>query len=360
MLKRYDTYVIARVTAFVVILILILLMIYIVVDFSEKTDDFTDRGAGLADIVQRYYLPYIPEIIRLVLPVAIFIASLFIAGQMSDRLEMAALRSAGLSFYRLIMPYMVVAVAGLAITSILDGFIVPPANRIRFAFEREYLNKRNTFDSGTQIFRQESIYAHSSVDFFDPVEKAGYRFRLHQFDSTGLREFTESQRIVWIDSLNLWRLESAERQIFDSVEVRAQFFPQLDTVLTILPRDLARSSSDIAMLTYTEAIDYVSSIERSGSGRLELPVTQLWGRILYPFGILVVSTIGFTIGFVRRRGGQGVPIAIGLSVSFVYLTLLKVMEPLGYAGIVSAFWAAFLPHMIFGIGAFVLVYYTRK
>jgi lipopolysaccharide export system permease protein len=360
MFKRYDRFVIGRVIAFVVLVILILLMIYIVVDFSEKTDDFTDRGASMSDVVQRYYLPYIPEMVRLVLPVAIFIASLFIAGQMSDRLEMAALRSAGLSFYRLLRPYIVIALIGLTLTSLLDGFVVPPANRIRFAFEREYLNRRSSFEARTQVFRQESVFAHSSVDFFDPVEKAGYRFRLHQFDSSGLREFTESQRIVWIDSLSLWRLESAERQIFDSVQVRAEFYPQLDTILTIQPRDLARSSSDIAMLTYSEALDYIDSIKRSGSGRLELPLTQLWGRLMYPFGILIVTIIGFTIGFVRRRGGQGVPIAIGLSVSFVYLTLLKVLEPLGYVGLIPPFFAALLPHAIFAAGASFLVYFTRK
>jgi lipopolysaccharide export system permease protein len=114
------------------------------------------------------------------------------------------------------------------------------------------------------------------------------------------------------------------------------------------------------MLTYAEALDYIASIKRSGSGRLELPLTQLWGRFLYPFGILIVSIIGFTIGFVRRRGGQGVPIAIGLSVSFVYLTLLKVLEPIGYAGLMPPFFAALLPHVLFGVGAFVLVYFTRK
>jgi len=359
-MKRYDRYMIARLLTFVALVVLVLLMIFIIVDFSEKTDDFTDRGAAMSDIIFRYYIPYIPEIIRLITPVAIFVAALYIAGQMSDRLEMAALRSAGLSYTRLIYPYIVVALIGLAIVSVLDGFIVPPANRTRFAFEREYLNKRTTIGNRSQVFRQESPYAHMSVDFFDPIEQTGYRFRLHQFDENGLREITESQRLIWIDSLSLWRLESADRQRFERDRVQNEFLPILDTTLTVLPRDLTRSTSDIAMLTYGEAVDYIDSIERSGSGSITLPQTQLWGRMLYPLSVIIVTFIGFTIGYERRKGGQGVPIAIGLSVSFVYLTLLKTIEPLGYAGVVSPFMAAFLPHAVFAVGAMILVISTRK
>lgn len=359
-MKRYDRYLIMRLCTFVALVVLVLLVIFIIVDFSEKTDDFTDRGAVMSEIIFRYYIPYIPEIVRLITPVAIFVAALYIAGQMSDRLEMAALRSAGLSYSRLIMPYMVVALIGLALVSVLDGFVVPPANRTRFAFEREYLNKRTTVGNRSQVFRQESPYAHMSVDFFDPVEQTGYRFRLHQFDEDGLREVTESQRVIWIDSLSLWRLESADRQRFEKDRVKAEFLSVLDTNLTVLPRDLARSTSDIAMLTYDEAIDYIDSIERSGSGSVALPLTQLWGRILYPLSVIIVTFIGFTIGYERRKGGQGVPIAIGLSVSFVYLTLLKTIEPLGYAGVLSPFAAAFVPHALFAIGAVILVASTRK
>ncbi len=359
-MKRYDRYLILRLLTFVALVILVLLMIFIIVDFSEKTDDFTDRGAVMTEIIFRYYIPYIPEIVRLITPVAIFVAALYIAGQMSDRLEMAALRSAGLSYSRLILPYMVVALIGLTLVSLLDGFIVPPANRTRFAFEREYLNKRTTVGNRSQVFRQESPYAHMSVDFFDPVEQTGYRFRLHQFDEDGLREITESQRVIWIDSLSLWRLESADRQRFEKDRVNSEFLSVLDTNLTVLPRDLARSTSDIAMLTYDEAVDYIDSIERSGSGSLALPLTQLWGRILYPLSVIIVTFIGFTIGYERRKGGQGVPIAIGLSVSFVYLTLLKTIEPLGYAGVLSPFAAAFVPHALFAIGAVILVVTTRK
>jgi len=360
MMHIYDKYVAKRMFVFVTLVIMVLVMIFIVVDFSEKTDDFTDRGAVMSDVIQRYYIPYIPEIIRLITPVAIFIGALFVTGQMADRLELTALRAGGISYFRLLLPFLIVALAGTATISLLDGYVVPPANRVRFAFEREFLNKRNLIGSRTQVFRQESPMAHLSVDFFDPIESAGYRFRLHQFDSTGLREITEAQRIVWNDTLSLWRLESAERQRFDVDRVATEFIPVLDTVLTVHPRDLARSTSDVAMLTYTEAVGYIESIERSGSGRIELPLTQLYGRIFYPFGIIIVTLIGFAIGFERRKGGQGVAIAIGLSISFVYLTLLKTLEPLGYAGILSPLYAAALPHMIFTIGALVLVLFYRK
>jgi lipopolysaccharide export system permease protein len=86
-----------------------------------------------------------------------------------------------------------------------------------------------------------------------------------------------------------------------------------------------------------------------------MPLTQLFGRIFYPLGVIIVTIIGFSVGFERRKGGQGVPIAIGLSVSFIYLTLLKTLEPLGYSGQLYPIFAAALPHLVFAGAAVYLI-----
>lgn len=103
------------------------------IDFSENSDDFTDRGATFNEIWLSYYLPYIPEMIRLVIPVAIFSACLFLTGQLSERLEITAFKAAGVSLYRLLMPYLAFAVIAAATISYLDSSIIPKSNKTRIA-----------------------------------------------------------------------------------------------------------------------------------------------------------------------------------------------------------------------------------
>jgi len=120
-----------------------------------------------------------------------------------------------------------------------------------------------------------------------------------------------------------------------------------DTLLSILPQDLARSSSDIYQLSYVEALQYIDGIKRSGASGIEIPQVQLFARMAYPFSILVVLMIGFAVAAVRRSGGIGFYIASGLVISFMYLVIMKIMEPFGALGILPPLWAAIIPHLLF-------------
>ena len=120
-----------------------------------------------------------------------------------------------------------------------------------------------------------------------------------------------------------------------------------DTLLSLLPQDLARSSSDIYQLSYTEAFQYIDGIKRSGASGIEIPQVQLYARMAYPFSIVVVLVIGFAVAAVRRKGGKGVYIAAGLVISFLYLVIMKIMEPFGALGLLPPIWAALIPHLLF-------------
>jgi lipopolysaccharide export system permease protein len=104
-INKIDRYTFFRMLGITVFVLGVLIFIFIVIDFSENSDDFTDKGATLVDIFGVYYLNYIPEIIRLVTPVAIFVACLYLTGQMADRLEITALKAAGVSLYRLLVSW---------------------------------------------------------------------------------------------------------------------------------------------------------------------------------------------------------------------------------------------------------------
>ena len=89
--KHLDRYIIRRLISITSLVLVVLIFIFIIIDFSENSDDFTDRGATMGEIWGDYYINYIPEMIRLVLPLAIFSACLYLVGQLSERLEITSL-----------------------------------------------------------------------------------------------------------------------------------------------------------------------------------------------------------------------------------------------------------------------------
>ena len=113
-------------------------------------------------------------------------------------------------------------------------------------------------------------------------------------------------------------------------------------------------------MSYTQAFQYIDGIKRSGASGIEIPQVQLYARMAYPFSIVVVLIIGFAVASVRRRGGKGVYITAGLVISFLYLVIMKIMEPFGALGILPPFWAAVIPHITFLVVGFISLKQIRK
>ena len=356
MIKTFDKFVFSRLLVLTGFVTGLLIFIFIIIDFSENSGDFTDRGATLSEIWSDYYLNYIPEMIRLVSPVAVFASCLWLTGQMANRLEIVALRAAGISLYRLLAPYLVFAIIVTGCISYLDGYVVPRSNAIRAEFEQKFIMKRTERIDRNRIFRQESPDRLMLVNYYDIRQDVGYRVTFYTFDDDKLIETMELGRMAWKPDKAKWELINGTITRFNERGYEKITFDRRDTTLNLYPRDFGRTSSDVYQLTYPEIRDYLASIERSGAGGIAMPTVQFYGKLSYPFAIITVTIIGVAIASVRRRGGRGVHIAAGLVISFLYLAMMKLFEPFGYSGAMDPVHAAVVPHIIFfGVALFLLV-----
>lgn len=360
MINRFDRYVFLRMLKITLFVLAVLIFIFIIIDFSENSDDFTDQGATFAQIWGEYYLNYIPEMIRLVSPVAIFVACLWLTGQMADRFEIVALKAAGVSLYRLLLPYLAFAIVAAAVVSYLDGFIIPHSNAKRIAFERQYLKKKSEQIDRNRIYRQESSNALLRINYYDPKDSIAYKVNFYEFLGDSVKKTITALRMEWQPEQRVWRLINSTVRTYNANGYAEQEVASRDTTLNILPRDLARTTSDIYQLTYPEAESYINAIERIGASGASLPKIQFYGRLTYPLSIIVVVIIGFAIASVRRQGGKGFYIAAGLTISFLYLAFMKLIEPFGSAGEVNPVVAATLPHAFFFLVGLFMVFSARK
>lgn len=338
----------------------VLIFIFVVIDFSENSDDFTDQGATLVQIMSQYYLNYIPEMIRLVSPVAVFIAVLVLTGQMAERFEIVALKAAGISLYRLLIPYLIFSFCIAGMLSYLDGYVIPPANAERIAFEQRYLKNNSDNIDKSRIYRQESQETIMRINYYDANDSVAYNVRMYRFGADSVEMTMDIRRMKWNPQSKKWSLIDPVIHEYDSGGYQTYTYESKDTTLNLLPTDLARSSSDIYQLTYPKAFNYVESIARSGASGINLPRIQLFGRIFYPISLIIVTLIGFSIASVRRRGGKGVYIAAGLSISFLYLALMKIIEPFGASGELDAVIASAIPHSVFLVVGIVLLLKAKK
>lgn len=354
-MNRFDRHIIGRLSVYTAFLTMVLIGIFIMVDFSENSDDFIDKGASAGAILRDYYLHYVPEMVRLVAPLAAFIACLFLTTRKAERLEWIALKSSGVSLYRLFLPYLLYGLSFSAIISLLDSSVVPQSNSLRFQFEQQYMSKgSDKLDRGT-LYRQISDSSVIHMNFFDANSKTIYRARIVTFEGDQVHQIRSANRLHWADSLAVWKTDRLNTKTFGD-----KTYAEKDTTgvlldLNLLPKDLSRRTSDVYQLTYGEAFDYIEATRRVGAGGLALPQTKLFSRITYPISIFTLVLIGFAVAGKRRRGGKGFFIAFGFVVTILYLVATKMAEPFGTNEVISPLSAAIIPHLLFLAGGLVML-----
>jgi lipopolysaccharide export system permease protein len=372
--SRFNRHVFARLLGGFLFFIGALVVFFVVLHYVEWSDDFADNGATLAQVFGTYYPSFVPQVVQLISPLALFLASVYVTGRLAQNLELAALQTSGVSLYRLMGPHVLL---GLLVTGgmfYFNGWIVPRTNRTVVAFEQEYLREAQRTDV-TDVHQQNRPGQVVTVSYYDEEEQTAHRVSLQRFaEGQRLASRTDANQMQWIDSLGVWRLEDVTQRSFapasgsapdtatpgSAAAMRVRHVEEMDTTLQIYPRNFARTGRDVQAMTVPEAGAYVAALQRTGAGELGRPLVAYYNKFSYPLANLLLILVSVPLAARRRRGGQTARIALGLLTAFMYLALQKLTEPFGYAGDLSPMTTAWLPHAIFAVVALVMLWAVRK
>ena len=349
-----DRHILLRVARAYLFLVVALVVFFILLHYLEYIDDFLDRKAPLSQLYTRYYPSYIPEIVRLISPLALFLAAVHITGSLSQSLQIIALQTGGVSLTRLFVPYLTIGLVVSIGMVFFNGYLVPVTNRTVLEWDSLYLKDAPRRIDINEVYRQDSPVGILTVGYYDSRSEEAHRVVLQKYDSTGsMVQRIDAQKMQWADSL--WHIPFATLRAFSDGEEKLHTIATFDTLLQVLPRDLARTERDIEAMTLPVAADYIESLHRSGAAQTGAAEVGYYTKFTYPFANLVVVLIAVPLAFRRRRGGQAVRIGLGLLLAFCYLAAQKLVEPFGYSEEVAPLIAATAPHLLFmGLAAIMI------
>ena len=138
-MRKIDWYIIKKFLGTFFFSISLILLVVIVFDISEKIDDFIEKEAPLRAIIFEYYLNFIPYFGNLFSPLFTFIAVIFFTSKMANNSEIISILGSGVSFKRMLLPFMISATIIASLSFTLGNLIIPPANQVRLEFENIYL-----------------------------------------------------------------------------------------------------------------------------------------------------------------------------------------------------------------------------
>lgn len=350
--KKIDRYIIGKFLGTFAFSLMLLLLVVVIFDMSEKIDDFISKQAPMQAIIFDYYLNFIPYFANMFLSMFIFIAVIFFTSKLAGNSEIIAILSSGVSYRRLMVPYMVASLILAIFSYLLVNWIIPPANQKRLLFEERYIRNKyvnNEQDIHRQILPGVFIY----IESYNTSYNIGYKFAIEHIVDGEMVSKTITDYIQWDTIVNKWQMNNCVVRDFANGKEQVKYYRRLDTTLNMLPSDFAQRKNVVEAMNYTELNEFIESETRKGTENVVLWKIEKHRRFASSFSTFIMTIIGATLSTRKKRGGIGVNVCIGFILAFSYIMFVRVSNVLAINTNMPPLIAVWIPNLIYaGIGIF--------
>ncbi|MBC8051729.1 MAG: LptF/LptG family permease [Sphingobacteriaceae bacterium] len=358
-IKILDWYIIRKYLGTFAFTMAIFSVIIVVFDISERLDDFIKHDAPVSKILFQYYAGFLPFYLNFLSPLINFIAVIFFTAKMADQTEIVPILSGGVSFYRFLWPYFISSFVIFFVTLIFNLFIIPETNKLYVEFENVYIDpKSDNTKMYTHLQLNKDSYVY--IENFDNNQKVGYRFSLEKFNGHELIEKTVADRILWDSVKYKWKLENFSTRKINGLKETMITGATKDTSLDMRPLDFEIYDNLTKAMNMRQLNTRIEKEKIRGAGIMDELLLEKYRRFIYPFSSFVLTLMGVALSSRKVRGGIGLPLGLGIFLSFVYIVFIQFANMFSLKGGLPPIIAVIIPNIIFGILGFYLLIKAPK
>ena len=352
--RKIDLYIISKFISTFFVALLLIIGIVIIFDISEKIDDFVSKEAPLKAIIFDYYVNFVPYFMNMFSPLFVFITVIFFTSKMAADSEIVAILSCGVSFHRMMVPYIFSATLIAILSLCLNLFVIPDANKTRLEFEHQYI-KAQRKSVGRNVHYQVAPGEYVFAESFSSWNNTAYRFTLEKIENAQLVSKISAESAVYDTAKGTWRLKKYFiREYNDDLTDRIRSGRQLDTLIDLSVQDFYLTENTVETLTYTELNQLIDLQKMRGDANVKFALIEKNTRFALPFSAFILTIMGVALSSKKRRGGIGWNIGIGIALAFTYILFLRFSQMFVHTGALPPFIALWLPNVVFAIIAAVL------
>ena len=344
-LKILDQYILKKFLGTYFMATLLFLAVIAMFDITEKLDAFLT--APLKETVFDYFASFLPFFAVQLSPLFVFISVIFFTTKMADNSEIIAILASGVSYRRLLRPYLIGATVIAALTFVLSNYIIPPTNINRLNFTNKYV-KNKAVVSGNNIQLQVAPGVIAYMGRYERSNATGYSFSLDKYNGLTLVSRLTARTANYDTLTNYhWRLNDYQIHEFNGEREKITKGSQLDSVITIEPRDFLISATDQETLTTPQITEYIERQRNRGVANLQAFEIEKEKRIASTLAAFILTLIGMSLSSRKVKGGMGINIGIGLVLSFSYILFSTITSTLAINDYTTAFIAMEIPNVVY-------------
>lgn len=347
-MKIIDKYIIKKFLGTFIFAISVIMVIVVVFDISENIEDFISNHAPLKEIIFVFYANFLPYFINLFSPLIIFISVIIFTGRMAYNTEIVAILSNGISFKRLMLPYLISSICVCTLSFCLMNFVIPNSNSKRIKFEDTYIRRSNKY-YGINFHKQVSPGTFIYLDNFNRDNNTGYQFFIEKIEKNVLKSKLSASTIRWDSLRNHWILENYVLRKFNGMNESLIKGVRLDTVFEFTSKDFKTKIQDLDGMNFNELNKFIREEKAKGNEKIVFYEVEKHKRTAYPFATVILTFIGFSLSSRKVRGGIGMHIGAGIVISFAYILFMQISVTFATNSNLPALIAVWIPNTMFGI-----------
>jgi len=352
-MRIIDRYIIRNFLSTFFLMVALFCVVAVVFDVAENLERLIDNDAPWGRVFGEYYISFCLALGNMLSAFIVFLTILLFTSRLAQRSEIIAVLAGGISFQRLMRPYLVASTFLVLGSLLFAHFILPVSNQRKLDFEVEFVHKE--FHIAEQhLYREISPGTVVYMRSVNAGRQVGYRFVLEQWDGDRLEEKWMASKARWLEEEGTWRVSNLRRRWWDADGEHFDKVAVLDTALDMRISDFGQRNEAMSTLGWGELKAAIQREKARGSGGERLLQLEMHTRTSNAFAIYIMTLIGVSVASRRQRGGTGIHILIGVVIGFVYVFSAKLTSVSAtHAGVLPAV-AAWTPNVLFGMLGIVL------
>ncbi len=352
-----DKYIVTEFLKVFALTIIALVLIAELIVATQLVDDLFKNKVSVSILLQ--YLKFnFPQWIFWVLPVSAMTTTLVTFGMLTRNSEVIAMRSSGISLYRIALPVTVVAIFFCMIAYWLQDYILPVTNKIANNYRAQIRGEPAQMFSSFERHWLSGTDGFYNYDVFDTRTNTMYGFSVYQLDQ---ETFTLKKRIYAREASfrdNQWFLKQGWERSFQRNRVRYDTFRIEPVKLPVTPEYFRTEQEMPSEMTFAELKNYVEKIKERGFDFVRFAV-DLQAKLSFPTVSLILTLIAIPFSFTTGKRGALFGIGLSIVMGIVFWFFLALTKSLGYLEILNPFLAAWTPNIIATLLALYLLFKLR-
>lgn len=353
--KILDRYIMSKFLLTFAVMLLVIIGLVIIFDISEKIENFVENEVPLKSIVFDYYVNFVPYFINMFSPLFVFITVIFFTSRLAANSEIIAILSGGVSYHRMMVPYMVSAAIIALFSLFLNLYVIPRSNASRVEFETKYTDHSYTKYSRNNVHYQIAPGQFVYVQTFSAYNNTAYKFTLETIEDNKLVSKLSAETATWDSTMDGWHLRRYFiRDYGVGLQDRVRCGETLDTVIALKLSDFYRNQKTVETLTRGELNALIDTQNMRGDANVMYAEIEKNRRFTLPFSAFILTIMAVALTSRKKRGGIGLNLALGIGLAFLYILFLRFSEMFVFTGTLPAGIAMWLPNVVYTVIAAVL------